>query len=206
MANTIGNTSWAAVFPANAVIKIERKGSGVVNTVTTQITNFSEGGGAKETESIAHFGNAFLTVLKPQEDFEVELEADFKDTRWFQTITDSITVSSTGAGSFIEVKSGGDQDEYKVKVEWKVGSDAYKLVYYNARSVTVEKDSPADDRLTGTITFKVSPTDALGSPQKFEWECSDTYSTVIGSGIAGSYGSFEKIQDALFGYSPGSMV
>lgn len=208
MAGTTGNTAWDAIFPQDATIKIERKGEGAIQIITTDVTNVSDGGGAKNTESIPHFGNAYLTVVKPQEDFEVGFEVDVKDTRWMQTMTDTITATpgSPSLGSYIEVASGGDQDEYKVKVEWKVGSDAYKLLYYNARAVTFEKDNPADDRLMGTITFNLSPTDSSSNAQRYEMETSDTFAASIGSSATGSYGSRETVFDALFSYTVGGML
>jgi len=202
-----GNVSWDAMFPTDATIKIEEKSTGVIQTVTTQVTNFSDGGGGKDTESIAHFGNAFLVVTKPQEDFEVAFDVSIKDTFWSQMISDSTTVVvGTSAGSFIQSISGGDQNDFKVRIEWVTGSDAYKIIYYNCKGVTFEKDNAADDRLTGTITFKVSPTSAVGSGQKYEMETSDTTDTGIGSILAGSYGAYEETADVLFGYAPGSMV
>ena len=59
---TNGYITEPAWFPANCVVKLERKDTGSIYTVTTQVFNFSDGGGGKETESIAHFGNAFLKI------------------------------------------------------------------------------------------------------------------------------------------------
>ena len=83
MAEAIGDVIQDAWFPKDAIIQIERKG-GVVQTITTKVTNFAEGGGGKETESIAHFGDAFLKIVKPQEDYEVSFDIDITDTRLFQ--------------------------------------------------------------------------------------------------------------------------
>lgn len=204
---TQGNVGWNAMFPTDAVIKIEEYASNKIQTITTQVTNFNEGGGGKETESIAHFGNAFLVVTKPQEDFDVSFDVSIKDTFWNQIVSDSTTtVVGASAGSSIESKSGGDQNPFKVRIEWVNGSDAYKILYYNAYGVTFEKDNAADDRLTGTINFTVAPTSSVGSGQKYEMETSNTYETGIGSGIAGSYGAWEHTADVLFGYMQGSMV
>jgi len=206
----VGSLSWDAVFPDQAIVKIERGDATYnVQTITTKITNFSESGGAKTTESIAHFGGAFLTVDKPQEDFEVAFDVDVMDTTWDQVISDDITaVPGSVSGSAIKVVSGGEQDPYKVKLEWvsASGSEGYKLLYYNARGVTFERNSAADDRLTGTITFKLSPADASGSGQRYAIESSNLYDATIGSKTTGSYGAWEVTADTLFAYGCGSMI
>lgn len=198
-------TTTQAWLPANAIVKIENKTTGSRTNITTLITNFKDGGGDKDTDSIPHFGNAFLVIRKPQKDFEVEFEIDITDTSWMETISGD-KVSSTG---FSMIRSGGSQNPYKIKIEWKdltTSNEGYKIIYYNAYSISVEKDNAADDRLTGTIKFHVTPTSSAGSPQRLEMETSDVTSSVIGSKIAGSYGSYEAIYDTLYGYGTGSML
>lgn len=202
---TQGNTSWNAVFPADAIIKIEEKSSAKIQTVTTQVTNFGEGGGGKDTESVAHFGNAFLVITKPQEDFEVSFDVSMKDTYWSQLVSTTTTAAAGTGGSSLRTVSGGAQNPFKIKIEWASGSNMYKIIYYDAYGVTLEKDNAADDRLTGTMSFTIAPTSAVGSGQKYEIETSNRYEAGIGSSLTGSYGSWEKTGDTLFGYSPGSM-
>ena len=208
MVEAIGDVAEAAWFPKDAVIQIEQKG-GSIQTITTRVTNFSDGGGGKETESIPHFGDAFLTVIKPQEDFEVSFDIDITDTRYFQIISDDVTsFSGSIAGSTISTRSGGEQNEYKIKIEWHdaVGSDGYKLIYYNARGVSLEKESSAEDRLMGTINFTLSPTDTVGSGQKVEVETSALYDPAVGSIVAGSYAVIESDFDTEFGFTSGGML
>lgn len=208
----LGYITTDAWFPQNCVIKIERKDTGSISTITTQVFNFSDSGGGKETESIAHFGNAFLKIKKPQEDFEVSFDVSMKDTFWHGLLSDSITdITGAGAGSPHAVRSisGGNQDDFKIKLEWtqpETGSQAYKIIYYNATAVEFSKESAADDRLTATMRFKVPPTSSVGSGQKYEIETASRYHTGIGSMAAGSYGGWELAGDQLFGYSPGSML
>jgi len=206
----VGNITEAAWFPEDCKIKIERGDSTYkVQTITTKVTNFSESGGGKTTESIAHFGGAFLTVSKPQEDFEVAFDVDNADTTWAQILSDDITAIGSGTtGSSIKVVSGGDQDNFKVKLEWKnsTGSQGYKILYYNAKGVTFERNNAADDRLTGTMTFKLAPADANGSGQRYDIECSHLEHAAIGSTTTGSYGGWECTADTLFGYGLGSML
>lgn len=208
MTLTIGDVSWDAMFPEDCTIKIEQAGTNTSNTITTRVTNFEDGGGAIDTESIPHFGGAFLTVTKPQEEFEVSFDVSMKDTIWAQIISDSVTAAgSATVGSTIEAKSGGDKKKYKIKLEWRDanGSDAYKVIYYNAYGVSYEKSSAADDRLVTTVSFNLAPTSAVGSGQKYEIETSGLYNTEMGS-QAGSYDQFEETADTLFSFGVGSML
>lgn len=193
-------------LPGNCVIKIENKTTGSIYTITTEVYNFSEGGGGKTTESIAHFGDAFLKIKKPQEDFEVSFDVSTKDTFWFHLISNDITMV---AGSASMVKSGGDQDDFKIKLEWTeptTGSQAYKMIYYNATAVEVSKTSPADDRLTASISFKVPPTNSVGSGLKYEIDTVSRYDSGVGSSATGSYGAWEQAADTLLGYTAGGML
>ena len=197
-------SSTQAWFPEDAVLKIENQRTGSISTITTEVTNFSDGGGDKSTESVAHFGGAFLVVTKPQEDYEVEFEVDVIDTRWMEVISGNVTER----GGFKMVVSGGIQDLYKIKAEWDspTTTERYKILFYNARGVTFEKDNAADDRLTGTMSFTLAPTDSNGSGQRIELETSDDTDSGIGSAITGSYGSYEAYYDSLYSYSVGSLL
>lgn len=207
---TNGYVTDPAWFPANCVIKLERKDTGSIYTITTQVFNFSDGGGAKETESIAHFGNAFLKIKKPQSDFEVGFDVSMRDTFWHALLSDNITqIGSTTTGSAVRTISDGNQDDWKIKLEWRTpttGSQGYKIIYYNATAVEFTKESAADDRLTASISFTIPPTSSVGSGQKYEIESNNLFATDIGSKPTGSYGGWESTADTLFGYSPGSML
>lgn len=206
-------TTTTAWFPANAVIKIERKDTGSISTLTNQVFNFEESGGGKETESIAHFGNAFIKIKKPQEDFEVSFDVSMRDPFWASLMSDSITdVRSDASGSlhFLQVINDGNQDDFKIKLEWtnpdNSGSEGFKVIYYNSTAVTYNKSSAADDRLIANVTFRIPPTSAFGSGLKYEFVTGNKFSVGIGSALLGSYGAYEKTADVLFGYSPGSML
>lgn len=206
-------TTQTAIFPANAVIKIERKDTGSIYTITTQVFNYEESGGGKETESIAHFGNAFIKIKKPQEDFEVNLDVSMRDPFWHSLVSDNVTdIRSDASGSlhFLQVVSDGNQDDFKIKIEWtnpdNNGSEGFKVVYYNATAVQYNKSSAADDRLIANVSFRIPPTSAFGSGLKYEFVTANRYAADIGSKLTGSYGAYEKTADVLFGYSPGSML
>ncbi len=202
MPNNITNTrAW---FPEDAVVRLQNKTTGSISNITTRVTNYTEGGGDKDTESIAHFGGAFLVIKKPQSDYEVSFDVSVNDTTWAEIISGD-TVS---AGAFRMVRSGGNQAPHKIKLQWDDpnSQESYKIVYYNAYGVTFETDNAADDRLTGTINFKIAPTDSNGSPQRIELETGSRNNTGIGSAITGSFGSWEAVYDAMYGYGVGSML
>lgn len=202
-----GNISKTdAWFPADCIIKLENKNTGSTYTITTEVFNFDDGGGAKSTESVAHFGDAFLKIKKPQEDYDVSFDISTKDTFLFHLISNDVTQI---AGSAVMVKSGGTQDDFKIKMEWiepTTGSEGYKIIYYNAAAVELTKTSAADDRLTATVSFKLSPSSSVGSGQRYEIETVDRHHTGVGSMLTGSYGAWESTADTLFSYSPGSML
>lgn len=202
MPNNITNTK--AWFPDDAVIKLQNRTTGSITNITTKVTNFSDGGGDKETESIAHFGGAFLVIRKPQADYNVEFEVSVNDTTW----TEFVSGDTVGSGAFRMVRSGGNQAPTKIKVEWTDpnSQEAFKIVYYNAYGVTFETDNAADDRLTGTMSFNIAPTDSNGSPQRIELETGSKNSVVFGSAITGLYGSWEAVYDAMYGYGVGSLL
>lgn len=184
----------AAYFPDDCVMTLEKKG-GSTTTVTTDVTNFTDGGGGKDSDSVAHFGGAKLRIKKPQEDFEVSFDIDINDTFWAQVMSGSIT----SAGSGTKVTSDGAQSDYKVKLEWEdpdTGSAGLKFIYYNALGVSYEKENAADDYLKATVSFKLTAQDSIGSGQRYEIECSNFSDT----GGSGSYVGWETDADTLFGY------
>jgi hypothetical protein len=197
-------TNTKAWFPDDAVIKLQNKTTGSITNITTKVTNFSDGGGDKETESIAHFGGAFIVIRKPQADYNVEFDVSVNDTTWSEIINGDVV----GSGPFRMVRSGGTAAPHKVKIQWNDpdSQESYKILYYNAYGVTFEQDNAADDRLTGTLSFNIAPTDSNGSPQRIEMEVGSRNSAVFGSTASGLYGSYETIYDTMYGYGVGSML
>jgi hypothetical protein len=202
MAGGLTTTAW---FPEDAIIKIEKRGTGSIQTITTEVSNYSDGGGDKNVESVAHFGGAFLIVKKPQEVYKVEFDVSQKDTKWADIISSDVTEIP---GSFRVVRSGGDQTPFKLKMEWLApdSQEAFKILYYNAYGVTYSKDNKADDRLTAKLAFTMAPTSNVGSAQKLELETVNRSNAGIGSSATGSYGYWEKTYDTIHGYAAGSML
>lgn len=191
-------------LPDDCVIKLENKSTGSIHTITTKVTNFSDGGGEKSTETVNHFGGASVVIKQPQEDFTVDFDVSSVDTDFAEFISDTVIQ----AGSFKMVQSGGNQDDFKIKLEWDspTTTSRYKIIYYNAVGVSYNRDNAADDRLTGTLSFTVAPTSSNAVGQKLEFETADDTNVGIGSAITGSYGSYEAVYDAVFGYTVGGLL
>ena len=200
-----------AYFAESATVTILKKG-GTAQNITSLVTNYAESGGGRDTESVAHFGGAFITIRKPRDEFEVSFDIDINDTTFMQFMGGSVTeFGSATTGSVIKVESSGAQLPHKLKIEWfdpevaaalgsTAGSDAgagFKVLYYNAFGVEYNKNNDADDRLTGTIKFNAAPADESGSGQKIEIEIQDFGGDSAGSG---SYVDFETELDTQFGY------
>ena len=189
----MGDYTPDAMFTDNCVVTLERKG-GSATTITTRVSNFNESGGGKDIEKADFFGNASLTVKKTRELLEIGFDTRTQDTDWAYIFGGTLT----SAGSANKVTNDGEQTDYKIKLEWTdaVGSAGYKMIYYNAVGVTYEKEWATDDYLKGTLSFKLTPTSAAGSGQKYEIECYD-FGDTTGSG---SYVAWETTADSLFGY------
>lgn len=128
------------------------------DVVKGEITNWSLGGGNQEIESVAAFGG-FIDKEKPREQFELSMDVTPKIeatasivNRW-DTYRYGSTLKSTGSG-----------DMYRIFIQ-AVDSSSYKSTGFdNCRSVTWEPNHSADDNMGGTMTWKFSPEDSLGSP------------------------------------------
>ena len=199
----------AAYFPEDCIITIQQKG-GTATTITTRVTNFTDGGGGRDTDSVTHFGGAYLTVRKPRDEYEVSFDVDINDTLWAEVMGGSLYGAGSTFGSAFKVESVGVQKPYKIKLEWfdpeeadavgsTVGSDygaGFKILYYNSYGVEYTKDNAAEDRLMGTVRFNISAADNNGSAQNAEIECQN-FQDETGSG---SYVDWESSLDTTHGY------
>ena len=206
----LGSITADAFFPGDAVVKLERYDSGVVYTTTTSVANYAESGGGRAVSQDIYFGNAYVTIKKPQDLMEVSFDVNVNDTFWATVLSGSYeTVNGSIAGDAVAIAlSGGDQDSFKLKLEFRdeTGSQGYKVIYYNALGTNYEKSAASDEYLKGTISFSLSAADASANSQIIEIECSDLTATDVGSSVTGSYGCWEKDWDTEHGYSPGSML
>lgn len=181
------------MFPEDCRVYIKPKGGTQVE-YTTRVSNFTEGGATKDVEKVDFFGGASLAVKKPMDILEVGFETVVQDTDW----AGMFSGTTSTAGSAIKVINDGDQKEHKIKIEWRepTGSSYFKIIYYNALGVTYEKDWASDGYLKATLSFKLTPTDNLGSGQRYEIELFDN-GNAVGSG---SYVAWETTADTAFGY------
>ncbi|WP_298752998.1 hypothetical protein [uncultured Arcobacter sp.] len=131
------------------------------DAVEAEVTNFSESGGEEDIESVPVFGGGNIDKVKPRTQLEVSFDVILR----YQTAdTDQLKWDSYKWGDIASstVSSAGNAAAKRVYVQWSDGSLYYTRAYDNAKAVTFEPESSADDFLKGTITFKLSPTDADG--------------------------------------------
>lgn len=135
------------------------------DAVQAEITNFSESGGEEDVESVPVFGGGNIDKIKPRSQIEVSFDVimRYQTTAATQLKWDSMKWGSlTGLGAGSTVLSSGSAASKRIYIQWTDGTYFYTRAYDNAKSVTFEPESAADDFLKGTITFKLSPTTAAG--------------------------------------------
>ena len=109
-----------------------------------EITSFKSSGGSTDYDSTAVFGG-FIDVKKPTEQIELSYDLILRfgnPKKWHDLLQDSTKKTIT--------------------IEATDGTNYYWESYNNCRSVSFDRDFSADDAWKGTITFKLSPTDANG--------------------------------------------
>ncbi len=153
-----------AIFPEEAIIyitttDIEPSSLATTDAVTAEVTNFSESGGEEDVESIPVFGGGNIDKINPRTQIEVSFDAIIR----YDESTDSMLRWDSykwGAIASSSVTSAGDVEYKRIYVQWTDDTYYYTRAYNNVRAVTFEPESAADDYLKGTITFKLSPTQA----------------------------------------------
>ena len=145
------------IFPDEALISIGAAGavSSDCTNMTGFISNYSESGGEKDTEAIPVFGGGNIDKETPRSQIEVSLDV--------QMIygTDSVAFDTYKYGSGLTSATEGVVQV--IYVQWTDGTYYYTRAYNNAKGVTFSPTSSADGNLTGTMTFKLSPTDQNGT-------------------------------------------
>jgi hypothetical protein len=125
--------------------------------ITTLVSNYDESGGAKENDSIAHFGGAFVDRKVPQEQFEVSFDVTIRhgaDSTLFDKIRADAVIEADGAGADFVVGA--------VMIQVTDGTNHYWVAYNNVQAINFDKEFSADEELKGTLTFKLSPSDEDG--------------------------------------------
>ena len=159
--------SGDALLPEEALIYITDTSvlpSALVSSdaVQAEITNFSESGGEEELESRQVFGGGNIDLSKPRTQLEVSFDVilRYNSAAEAQLKWDSY---KWGAIATNEVTSAGNPEAKRIYIQFSDGTLFYTRAYDNAKGVTFEPESAADDLLKGTMTFKLSPTDADGN-------------------------------------------
>ena len=145
-------TIWIGTAATNLAV------SAIVSTANqreSNITNYSESGGAKESESIPVFGGGNITKENPRDQLEVS----------FDVVIVPGASSSVWDGLLFgtSLSSATDAADAAIAIQWAAGTNYYSRAYNNARGVSFDPESSADDLLRGTISFKLSPTTPDGT-------------------------------------------
>lgn len=119
------------------------------------ITNFSQSGGEEDIESVKVFGGGNIDHVQPRSQIEVSFDIVIRyggDTQW-----DEYMWGST-------LSSDGDSPYKDIYIEFTDGSNYYTRAYQNVKGISFEPDTSADGLVEGSMSFKVSPTNASGNP------------------------------------------
>ena len=130
--------------------------------ISGEIKSYSQSGGTKDVESDPVFGG-FVGKKKPQEQLEISLELVPK--------TDSLTweamaYAADGTATGIYTTKAVDLTVKMIVIQSYDGT-TYKSIAYNNCNVTAfDMEHNADDNQSANITFKLSPTDDAGIPNR----------------------------------------
>ena len=127
------------------------------------ISNFTEGGGAKDTESIYVFSDTgvagSITRKKPREDKDVDFDIvmRFDDQLLdFTTIENEGTITPDGGGADFVVGM--------IAIETKDGDgNSYWKAYNNVAAIGFETEFSSEEEWKGTLKFKLGAADAHGN-------------------------------------------
>ena len=153
-----------AIFPNETAIYIAPAGTAgsalaTSHLVTTEIESFSLSGGSKDVESKPLFGNAFLDIEKPREQYELSFDVIMtydESTRW-----ESILMN--GSSGIAESKNEPVLKRIFIAATDGASSPKYRtMAMDNCRAVSFEPESSSEEYQKGTITFKFSPTTGTG--------------------------------------------
>jgi len=157
-----------AIFPEEATIYIvaadAASSSATGLNVTAEVTNFTSSGGEEDVESVPVFGGGNIDKVKPRTQIEVSFDVVLRYGASSSVLKWDEFAMGTAASS--TVSSDGDAVPKAIYIQFTDGSNYYTMAYNNAKGITFEPDVAADDMATGTMTFKLSPTDADGNPNK----------------------------------------
>jgi len=151
------------IFPDEATIYIVTSGTAgsalvASNAVTGDVSNFSESGGDKDTESIPVFGGGNIDKENPRSQVEVSFDVEMQYVPTYGAIT-KWDAFKYGTG----LTSATEGTAQAIFIQWTDGTYYYTRMYNNAKGVTWNPTSAADGNLKGTMGFKLSPTTSAGT-------------------------------------------
>jgi hypothetical protein len=124
--------------------------------ITGEIKSYTLSGGEDEVESDAVFGG-YVDKEKPQSQFEVEMEVvpslESAD-RW-----DALIWGQKGSTYVGDVSAANKM----IGIQALSGTSLFKSwAFNNCNGVAFEREHNADDNMTGTFRFKISPATSAG--------------------------------------------
>lgn len=176
-------------FPDNAMVSIiERDAEWPAGeiVVSTDIDNFNISGGGRDVDIKPYFKGAKVTISKPQERFEVSMNAKLQKAVWDQMM-------QGGTGS--DFTSGGEQKDYRIVFTVTtdnavvdantpyaaIGSyDTYRVIYADAKMIGFEPSLEAEGMLEGEATF-VIPAKDENAQSNIRYQIGDSGFDAIGS-------------------------
>lgn len=152
-----------AFFPDGASVWINAADSAATAgfELTDYCTNFSQSGGARETESLPVFGGGNVTKQNPRDQIEVSFDVILQPSA--ATIFDELLFSNTLTGTAASISSSGEGQALQMKVTWTDGTNTYARNYNNIYVTNWDPTMSADGQLEGSVTMKVAPTQPDGT-------------------------------------------
>jgi len=156
--------SGDALLPEHATVYIGAAdaATSACEAFTAEITNFSESGGEEDTESVPVFGGGNIDKTKPRTQVEVSFDVILRYNAEASSVLkwDILKYGAVASGI---VTSAGSATSKVIYIEFTDGTLYYTRAYNNAKGITFEPETAADDMMKGTMTKKLSPTEADGS-------------------------------------------
>ena len=143
------------------IVSANTAGSAIASSdkITTDVTNFNLTGGSKEVEQQALFGNAFLSIEKPRDQYELSLDVIPKTDYpvRYEALLMGGSLTSTSCESSTEPLAK------KIFIEMLSGTSYKTMAINNCKGVTFEPEMGSEEYLKGSIKFKFSPTTDAGA-------------------------------------------
>jgi len=145
-------------FAGEALIKMERTGSGAAVDITADVSNFRSKPGERNTESEPVFGGGRVNVRMSRADHEVSFDFITTDVLMLQR-----ALGGSDATQPLRVEFNADPENQRITILFEDGDAQLHYVFADATGVSVEEDVAGDSYLKGTMSFKIPPADKDGN-------------------------------------------